>query len=513
MQRLIIGFIILAYIQGFSQTYDPQAAAAYARRWCNDINSNYNYYGLDQYGGDCANFVSQCLKAGGMDLSLGAYGVPGGTGEVDNKGCIKGAKELVMHLEKYQNVTPRVSTLGYSPPTHHDVGDPMFTLNLSNVPNHAYICSSLNSNARQLHSAHTEDRCDDNMADVFGSNARLIYFHIKSAYPDHCDNCQKNPERGEEEIDCGGPCPPCERAPDQKHITTATNNLPSEVRAVSKITAGNAAVKVLPGQDVSFITAGTIELLPGFEVQAGGNFDTQIKGNILGVTATCGKFCETLQTKNYYVRYQDPCFYVDGVTTCAVKMEYKVYRKVFGSNNFIQIHRDVTYVTRAGIVELWDLVTGEENAYLKPGYWHQHYIEMWVYTCYGEWIYYYPFWFIVETLKDKSFGMDLESERTEDSDILSSLSSDNIMLQNENTAPTFSILPNPNPGTFQLETTFPLTNIANLKITNLLGAPVYESQNLSSNTIQLPTSATGTFFVVIMLKDGSQLTQKMMIQR
>jgi len=35
----------------------------------------------------------------------------------------------------------------------------------------------------------------------------------------------------------------------------------------------------------------------------------------------------------------------------------------------------------------------------------------------------------------------------------------------------------------------------------------------TSNTIQLPTFATGTFFVVIMLKDGSILTQKMMIQK
>jgi hypothetical protein len=77
----------------------------------------------------------------------------------------------------------------------------------------------------------------------------------------------------------------------------------------------------------------------------------------------------------------------------------------------------------------------------------------------------------------------------------------------------FSILPNPNPGTFQIESNFPLTDIANLKILNSLGTNIYETQSLSSNTIQLQTSATGTFFVVIILKDGAVLTQKMMIQR
>ena len=77
----------------------------------------------------------------------------------------------------------------------------------------------------------------------------------------------------------------------------------------------------------------------------------------------------------------------------------------------------------------------------------------------------------------------------------------------------FVIIPNPNPGIFQLETNFPLTDIAHLKIITPLGTTLYETQTLSSNTIQLPTSATGLHFVVIMLKNGAVLTQKMVIQR
>ena len=76
----------------------------------------------------------------------------------------------------------------------------------------------------------------------------------------------------------------------------------------------------------------------------------------------------------------------------------------------------------------------------------------------------------------------------------------------------FKLYPNPNPGTFQIETNFPLTDIGNLKITNLMGATVYETQNVVSNTIQLQKPTAGTFFVVMILKDGSVLTRKMVVR-
>jgi hypothetical protein len=76
-----------------------------------------------------------------------------------------------------------------------------------------------------------------------------------------------------------------------------------------------------------------------------------------------------------------------------------------------------------------------------------------------------------------------------------------------------NLLPNPNNGSFHIETNFPLTDIAHLKITNLLGVTVYETKNLTSNTIQLQNAAAGLYFVVMILKDGSVLTQKMVVQR
>jgi len=89
----------------------------------------------------------------------------------------------------------------------------------------------------------------------------------------------------------------------------------------------------------------------------------------------------------------------------------------------------------------------------------------------------------------------------------------NAIAEVKTTSPAIKLHPNPNAGTFQLETNIPLTDIANLKITNPLGATIYETQNVTSNTIQLQIYASGLHFVVVMLKDGTVLTQKMMIQR
>lgn len=42
--------------------YDREAAVAYARKWA--LSRNPSYYDYEKLGGDCTNFVSQCLYAG-----------------------------------------------------------------------------------------------------------------------------------------------------------------------------------------------------------------------------------------------------------------------------------------------------------------------------------------------------------------------------------------------------------------------------------------------------------------
>ena len=76
-----------------------------------------------------------------------------------------------------------------------------------------------------------------------------------------------------------------------------------------------------------------------------------------------------------------------------------------------------------------------------------------------------------------------------------------------------TLFPNPNSGAFQIETNFPYSAIANLKITNMLGVSVYETQHLVSNEILLQNAGAGLYFVVVLLEDGTVVTQKMVVQR
>ncbi len=48
--------------------YNRQDARAYANRWYNDYNDQYH-----KYSADCANFVSQCLAAGGIPMNEAWY--------------------------------------------------------------------------------------------------------------------------------------------------------------------------------------------------------------------------------------------------------------------------------------------------------------------------------------------------------------------------------------------------------------------------------------------------------
>ena len=45
------------------KNYDRESAVAYARKWA--LSHNPNFYHFGGIGGDCTNFISQCLLAGG----------------------------------------------------------------------------------------------------------------------------------------------------------------------------------------------------------------------------------------------------------------------------------------------------------------------------------------------------------------------------------------------------------------------------------------------------------------
>ena len=322
----------------------------------------------------------------------------------------------------------------------------------------------------------------------------------RSIFPDHCYNCKLDADKEELEIDCGGECPSCNEAPEQKNYVTPNSNLPPETRATKKITAGNAAVNVLSGQNVTFITSesGSIVLLPGFEAKSGSNFTAQIKSNSSsnGFTRFCGKYCG--DPNIHYVLYREQDHFCLYNLINVYKVEYEFTTVVTGQ----LIRNGVVNVTHNGTLDLWDL-SGSGTSPVNC------IATITVYPCnYYSQKLKYTFW-----IKNKSKSSSDDSDDPENP--IPSLSSpaNNLTHQNENASPGFTIIPNPNPGVFQIETNFPLSEVAILKVVNSLGATVYDTQNLASNTIHLPISTSGQHFVVLILKEGTVLTQKIMIQR
>lgn len=54
-----------------ANNYDGEVASRYALNHANSKDYNKNYADFNDYGGDCTNFISQCLKAGGIKQHVG----------------------------------------------------------------------------------------------------------------------------------------------------------------------------------------------------------------------------------------------------------------------------------------------------------------------------------------------------------------------------------------------------------------------------------------------------------
>ena len=52
--------------------YNRQKAVDYAKKWA--FKRNPNYFAFDKLGGDCTNFISQCLFYGGIEFSYKELG-------------------------------------------------------------------------------------------------------------------------------------------------------------------------------------------------------------------------------------------------------------------------------------------------------------------------------------------------------------------------------------------------------------------------------------------------------
>ena len=143
--------ILFFLLVGLTLTYNADAAIKYAREYCKRYN--YKYYNYRNQGGDCANFVSQCLIAGGESLS-------GCTG-LDKRGAIPG----VTNLENCLISKGWSFSVGIN--GHFKQGFPFFYHG-----EHAMIATAVNGHYLK-YCGHTNDRCDENLE---ASNSYYYYY-------------------------------------------------------------------------------------------------------------------------------------------------------------------------------------------------------------------------------------------------------------------------------------------------------------------------------------------------
>ena len=61
-------------VEAAAYSYNPQAAIAYSEKYWTNYNDAYPNYNI--FGGDCADFVSQSLHAGGLQMNANWYHAP-----------------------------------------------------------------------------------------------------------------------------------------------------------------------------------------------------------------------------------------------------------------------------------------------------------------------------------------------------------------------------------------------------------------------------------------------------
>ena len=147
-------------------TYSPQMAVQYADTYWSNYNDLYPNYSI--IGGDCADFVSQCLYAGGLPMNASWYHAVTGS---DRNVNWTYAQYLYTYLATYCGSAVEIfasnsSTTGYKdkkgnvidPSRTIRVGDPVFYYNDSKGRyGHVAICVGFDSKGNPLVSAHNTD--------------------------------------------------------------------------------------------------------------------------------------------------------------------------------------------------------------------------------------------------------------------------------------------------------------------------------------------------------------------
>ena len=152
-----------------SSSYDVQAAVNYAETWWDGRNPAY----YDYVGYDCANFVSQCLIAGG--LNLGAYP------NTDSYGCIPSCDNLNDYLVNYLGAQHETKARGQLEPLWLLPGDVAIFGDNSDQWRHAVFAVTGDATHYATCNAHSQDVHHVTIQQFFDANPSFTicnYYHV-----------------------------------------------------------------------------------------------------------------------------------------------------------------------------------------------------------------------------------------------------------------------------------------------------------------------------------------------
>lgn len=125
--------------------YNRVEAVNYAIKYALEPNKQYKYFqSNNESGGDCTNFVSQCLRAGGAPLDYNNsrpwwYDMKRGKASI----CWAVAHSLYWYLKKNQSMNRNViKGLEVEDISKLEIGDVIFYENIKNIIFHAAIITS-----------------------------------------------------------------------------------------------------------------------------------------------------------------------------------------------------------------------------------------------------------------------------------------------------------------------------------------------------------------------------------
>ncbi len=148
-------------------SYNPQAAIAYAEKYWTNYNDFYPNYNI--FGGDCADFVSQSLHAGGLQMNANWYHAPA---DIVRNISWTYASSLKSYLEKYCGKAITIykdssKKTGYRDSNKKEV-DPKTTIRPGDAVfyywkgasryGHAAICVGYDSKGEPIVNAHNGNR-------------------------------------------------------------------------------------------------------------------------------------------------------------------------------------------------------------------------------------------------------------------------------------------------------------------------------------------------------------------